>query len=159
LDEVPGCHDQPVGHGGSCYVMAQTAPQKKPGDLSKRVVYSWGMNKKVGLERSQTMPKQSDRPTHDQRTGRFRFTIIGSLLSNPPARCELQGRLQQLLSQQAGAYPRSGQPTPYGVSTFERWHYQARQAPCTPSRKGRRDFSTHPSMNAEHSELQLDHYR
>jgi hypothetical protein len=83
--------------------MAQTAPQKMPGDLPKRVVYSWGMNKnrasKGGLERSQSMPNQSDSPTHDQRTGRSRFAIIGSLLSNSLARCELQGRLQQLLSQ------------------------------------------------------------
>ena len=40
-DEVPGYLDKPMGPGGSCYVMAQTVPQKMPGDLQKRVVYCW----------------------------------------------------------------------------------------------------------------------
>ena len=108
------------------------------------------------------MPNQSDRPTHDQRTGRFRFTIIGSLLSNPPARGELQGRLQQL-SQKTWTDPQGGQPTRYGVSTLERWYYRALHAPGDPVRAlssvVRSDYSTHPSMKAGLSQLLLDQYR
>lgn len=108
------------------------------------------------------MPNQSDRPTHDQRTGRFRFAIIGSLLSNPPAHGELQGRLQQL-SQKTWTDPQGGQPKRFGVSTLERWYYIALHAPGDPVRAlssvVRSDYSTHPSMKAGLRQLLLDQYR
>lgn len=63
--------------------------------------------------------------TRQARWARFRFSIIGLLLSSPPECGELKAALLEL-SQKQWRHPISGLPTTIGVSTIERWLYQAR---------------------------------
>jgi putative transposase len=56
---------------------------------------------------------------------RFRFSIIGPLLSSPPQGGELQTAMLEL-SKKQWRHPISGLPTTIAVSTIERWLYQAR---------------------------------
>jgi putative transposase len=56
---------------------------------------------------------------------RFRFSIIGPLLSAPPESGELQTALLEL-SKKQWRHPMSGLPMSISVSTIERWLYQAR---------------------------------
>lgn len=54
----------------------------------------------------------------------LRFSVIGGLLSNPPGRGELQAELQKL-AQKHYRHPFKEQWVTFGVSTIERWYYQA----------------------------------
>lgn len=63
--------------------------------------------------------------TRQARWARFRFSIIGPLLAAPPESGELQAALLEL-SQKHWRHPINGLPTTFGVSTIERWLYQAR---------------------------------
>lgn len=54
----------------------------------------------------------------------FRFSVIGPLLAAPPEQGQLQARLQELAAQQ-WEHPISGKRVNFGVSTIERWYYQA----------------------------------
>jgi transposase InsO family protein len=67
-------------------------------------------------------------PTHDRRRGdwaRFRFSVVGPLLSAPPKRGELRGELLRL-SQKTWRHPLTGEPVVFSLSTIERWLYAAR---------------------------------
>jgi len=74
------------------------------------------------------MSHESPHPNSKQsRWSRFRFSVIGPLLSAPPQ----SGKLQQALvalSQKQWQHPITGHPVCFSVSTLERWYYQARQA-------------------------------
>ena len=63
--------------------------------------------------------------TRQARWARFRFAIIGPLLSAPPEIGGLQTALIELSNKQ-WRHPISGLPISIGVSTIERWLYQAR---------------------------------
>lgn len=63
--------------------------------------------------------------TRQARWARFRFAIIGPLLSAPPEIGGLQAALIELSTKQ-WRHPISGLPISIGVSTIERWLYQAR---------------------------------
>lgn len=63
--------------------------------------------------------------TRQDRWARFRFSIIGPLLSAPPEVGGLQAELLAL-SKKEWRHPISGLPMQLGVSTIERWLYQAR---------------------------------
>jgi putative transposase len=63
--------------------------------------------------------------TRQARWARFRFSIIGPLLSAPPKAGELQVALLEL-SKKLWRHPISGLPMSVGVSTIERWLYHAR---------------------------------
>jgi len=63
--------------------------------------------------------------TRQARWARFRFSIIGPLLSAPPAVGELQTMLIELAKKE-WRHPISGLPMHIAVSTIERWLYQAR---------------------------------
>lgn len=63
--------------------------------------------------------------TRQARWARFRFSIIGPLLSAPPEVGGLQAAMLEL-SQKLWRHPISGLPMSIGVSTIERWLYQAR---------------------------------
>ena len=63
--------------------------------------------------------------TRQARWARFRFSIIGPLLSAPPKVGGLQAALNEL-SKKQWRHPISGLPMDIGVSTIERWLYQAR---------------------------------
>lgn len=63
--------------------------------------------------------------TRQTRWARFRFAIIGPLLSAPPQPGELKSALIEL-SKKQWRHPISGLPMSISVSTIERWFYQAR---------------------------------
>lgn len=67
-----------------------------------------------------------DTGTRQARWARFRFSIIGPLLSAPPNAGELQKILADLAKKQ-WRHPITGLPVNFGVSTIERWFYQARE--------------------------------
>ena len=64
--------------------------------------------------------------THDAHA-RFRFSVIGALLSSPPRKGELQSRLKEL-ADRTWKHPLTGEPRRYGFQTIERWFYIARSA-------------------------------
>ncbi len=63
--------------------------------------------------------------TRQARWARFRFSIIGPILSAPPEPGGLQAALVELSNKQ-WRHPISGLPMSVGVSTIERWLYHAR---------------------------------
>jgi len=73
------------------------------------------------------MPTLTDAQTHQAKWARFRFLIIGLLLSAPPAKGELNQRLNELARKQ-WSHPITGEPVFFSLSTLERWYYQARKA-------------------------------
>ena len=56
---------------------------------------------------------------------RFRFTVVGSLLSSPPPRGELRAALEALAAK-TWTHPVSGQEARFSVVTIQRWYYKAR---------------------------------
>ena len=63
-----------------------------------------------------------------ERWARFRFSVIGGLLSSPPEGGELQEALRELAGR-AYQHPfRPGERIVLGFSTIERWYYQAKGA-------------------------------
>ena len=69
--------------------------------------------------------KQPDAGTCQERWARFRFSVIGPLLSAPPAPGQLNAELTAL-AQKQWRHPITGLPVNFGFSTIERWLYQAR---------------------------------
>src|SRR3990167_261599 len=59
------------------------------------------------------------------RWARFRFSIIGPLLSAPPDKGELKHALD-VLSKKQWRHPITGNPVSFSVSTLERWLYRAK---------------------------------
>ena len=57
---------------------------------------------------------------------RLRFAVIGPLLACPPEPGQLQTALKAL-AERDWQHPISGLPRRFGVSTIERWYYQARR--------------------------------
>jgi transposase InsO family protein len=57
---------------------------------------------------------------------RFRFSVVGSLLSSPPARGELKAALESLAAK-IWTHPVSGRDVRFATKTIERWFYRARQ--------------------------------
>ncbi len=70
------------------------------------------------------MNQTPDRPTSDL-WARFRFSIVGSLLSSPPARGELKAAIQAL-AEKTWTHPVSGRDIRFATVTIERWFHQAR---------------------------------
>ena len=66
--------------------------------------------------------------TCQDKWARFRFSVVGPLLSSPPGSGELQAALAELTKKQ-WRHPITGVPINFGLSTIERWLYQARQVP------------------------------
>jgi len=58
---------------------------------------------------------------------RFRFSVIGPLLSSPPPPGELRASLEAL-AKRTWKHPTTGAPTRFAFSTIERWYYSARDA-------------------------------
>ena len=87
--------------------------------------------------------------TPSQRWARLRFAIVGRLLAAPPARGGLRGELKEL-SQRFWEHPTTGERVRFGLSTIERWYYQARNEARDPvgalRRKDRKDAGTQPSL-------------
>jgi len=64
--------------------------------------------------------------TRQARWARFRFSIIGPLLSAPPKKGELKSLLRDL-SKKQWRHPITGNPISVSVSSLERWFYRARK--------------------------------
>jgi transposase InsO family protein len=89
--------------------------------------------------------------TVHQRWALLRFSVVGSLLGAPAAHGELQVELERLAAK-SWEHPVSGKPTRFGLSTIQRWYYQARAAKTDPvgvlRRKIRKDLGEQPSVTA-----------
>jgi transposase InsO family protein len=64
---------------------------------------------------------------------RFRFSVIGSLLSAPLARGELKAAIQSL-AEKTWTHPVNGRDVQYAATTIERWYYKARNEQDDPVR-------------------------
>jgi putative transposase len=62
---------------------------------------------------------------------RFRFSVVGSLLSSPPVRGALQAAIRSL-AQKTWAHPVTGRDVCVAVSTIARWYYIALHQPDDP---------------------------
>jgi putative transposase len=62
---------------------------------------------------------------------RFRFSVVGSLLSAPVRHGELQATLQAL-ADKTWTHPVSGKLVQFAAATIERWYYTARRAKDDP---------------------------
>ena len=82
--------------------------------------------------------------TRQAKWARFRFSIIGPLLAAPPENGELQKTLSALASK-TWRHPITALPATFGVSTIERWFYQARKNtdPVNALRTKRRSDADH----------------
>jgi putative transposase len=85
------------------------------------------------------------------RWAQLRFSIVGTLLSSPPARGELKSLLREL-SQKTYTHPtRSGEVVQFAVATIERWYYRAREThkPIVAlERKVPKHAGAHPSVSS-----------
>jgi transposase InsO family protein len=103
---------------------------------------------------------QNARP--HERWAHFRFSVIGPLLAAPPARGQLQQQLKELASKK-WRHPISGEWTLFGLSTIERWYYQAIKAKEGPvealKRKIRCDLGEHPAISSKLAQLLTEQHR
>lgn len=80
---------------------------------------------------------------------RFRFSLVGSLLSSPPKKGELKAALHAL-SEKTWTHPLTGKPIRYSPMSIERWYYVARRSKDDPvgalRRAVRKDSGTHSAM-------------
>jgi transposase InsO family protein len=79
----------------------------------------------------------------------LRFSVVGPLLSAPPARGELQAAIAAL-SQKSWRHPVTDKTVRFAPSTIERWYYQARGARQDPvgvlRRRIRKDAGTQSAL-------------
>lgn len=80
---------------------------------------------------------------------RFRFSIVGPLLSSPPARGDIKATLRSL-AEKTWRHPITGDPVQYARVTIERWYYialHAREDPVGALRRfPRKDAGSHSAM-------------
>lgn len=96
-----------------------------------------------------------------QKWAEFKFGVIGSLLSAPPEKGELQCRLREL-SQTCWQHPITGEEKQIGMSTIERWYYKTLKDPNPIDklrRKIRSDSGKQISMSWGISSLLLGQYK
>lgn len=74
---------------------------------------------------------EPDKPSIHERWARLRFSVIGHLLAAPPEKGALRAALREL-AQRTWRHPVTGAPVRFGLSTIERWLYQARRTPRDP---------------------------
>ena len=81
---------------------------------------------------------------------RFRLLVIGPLLASPPESGQLRSSLEDLACK-SYRHPCTGEAVQFGVSTIERWYYQARNRPEDPAgalaRKIPGHAGKHPAMS------------
>jgi putative transposase len=72
------------------------------------------------------MIQATSNPTGAQ-WARFRFSMVGSLLSSPPARGTLQSAIR-FLAVMTWSHPVTGREARFSAVTIARWYYTARRA-------------------------------
>jgi putative transposase len=89
-------------------------------------------------------------PSVHHRWARLRFSVIGQLLAAPAPKGSLYGEFEKLAARE-WRHPVSGEPVHFGVSTIERWYYQARRERLDPvgvlRRKRRSDAGQQASVS------------
>ena len=92
----------------------------------------------------------------------LRFSIVGSLLSAPPAHGELRAAIEAL-AQKTWRHPITGDPVRFSVKTIERWYYKARGArrdPVGALRKAvRKDAGSQVALRAAFVQRLLAQYQ
>jgi putative transposase len=91
---------------------------------------------------------------------RFRFSVVGSLLSSPPARGALKTAIG-LLAAKNWTHPISGCNLQLGAATIERWYYTARRQrdnPVDALRRTVRKDCGKVSLPARFAERLFDQY-
>src|SRR5260370_19748783 len=58
------------------------------------------------------------------RWAQLRFSVIGHLLADPPAKGALRAEIDKLAARE-WRHPATGAPVRFGLSTIERWYYRA----------------------------------
>ena len=88
---------------------------------------------------------------------RFRFSVVGSLLSSPPARGELKAAIETLASK-TWTHPVTGRDVRFAAKTIEEWFYRARRehesasSPCYLRHSGiaaKRKWKVAPSLPSD----------
>jgi transposase InsO family protein len=101
------------------------------------------------------MPGKDSTPAR-VKWAQFRFSVVGPLLAAPPKTGELRAALARLAATE-WRHPTSGEPTRFGLSTIQRWHYQALRERANPvealSRKVRKDCGAPRAFDAKLVEL------
>lgn len=87
------------------------------------------------------MKIRTHEPTTHERWANLRFSVVGHLLAAPPRRGELASELEQLASKH-WEHPVTKQPARFGLSTIERWYYQAKNSATNPVGVLRRKIRT-----------------
>ena len=102
-----------------------------------------------------------DAETNHARWARFRFSIIGPLLSAPPDSGCLKKELTEL-SKKQWKNPITGNPISFSVSTLERWFYAAKRSSDPIQRlrvKRRSDAQLSRSLSVELKNAAKNQYR
>ncbi len=76
---------------------------------------------------------QQPTPSTATQWARFRFSVVGSLLSAPLSRGELKAAIQSL-AERIWTHPVTGQDVQYAATTIEGWYYKAKNAQDDPVR-------------------------
>lgn len=109
-------------------------------------------------------PQEPQSNRSHQRWAEFRFSVVGPLLASPPARGEL-GRELKRLAAKSWCHPITAHSKRFGVSTIERWYYQALRSSAQESpveglgRKIRSDHGRHPALSSQVAEVLAAQYR
>lgn len=92
----------------------------------------------------------------------FRFSVVGPLLSAPPAHGELTPALEAL-AHKTWRHPITDEPVRFSAKTIERWYYQARRSPGDPvgalRRAVRKDAGRQMALSAAFIQRLLEQYQ
>jgi len=107
------------------------------------------------------MSDQNERSKH-QLWAEFRFGVVGGLLSAPAGGGELADRFREL-ARKEWRHPITGEKAVFGVSTIERWYYEAKNKKSDPvgalRRKLRSDSGTTRHMSQEIKSWLMNNHR
>jgi len=92
----------------------------------------------------------------------LRFSIVGRLLSAPPAQGELKTEIEAL-SRKTWRHPTTGKPVRFAAKTIERWYYKALRARRDPvgalRRAIRKDAGRHQALSTPFVQRLLEQYK
>ena len=142
--------DDPCRAGGSCFVFSRRSRSRgawrsrfrddfdRPAEDARRrsrlTGHRWSHTVAFTLFCEETVMTQTSHPSTAALWARFRFSVVGSLLSSPPARGELKAAIRAL-ADKTWTHPVSGREVRFAAVTIERWYYTARREQ---GRSGRR---------------------